>query len=213
ARGAPPAPDAAAQSPAAVEEIERPLASIRERIQTNLAGVFEGLQIHAGFLGATIKDKLGGAFTYLSGLVNKFGGTVKTVFSGLGTFIAGFSVGAIRYKLDRILDETVDKVQKLGDRAAAVGIPVEKLQELTRWAEASGIAAGTLDTNLVGLDKTLGQIAAGKNKDAAQVFKDLKIDLTDVATGQPRQAIDILRDLATAMQGMPDAQRVLVGNK
>jgi hypothetical protein len=231
------APDVAAQIQDvadAVEESWQPLRAIREQIQSQFSQVLDTVQMHVGRvgeafrerfggaivyvsglfsqLGSTIRKHLGGAFDFVSGIATKLGSTVKTVFLGIGTFLAGFSIASVVAKLDAILDETIAKVSALGDRAEAIGLPVEKLQELQRWAEQSGVSAGELDKSLGRLTQTLGQVAAGRNKDAAQVFKDLGIALTDTVTGAPRQAADILRDLATKLHDMPDAtERARVG--
>jgi hypothetical protein len=199
------------QITAAAEKLDQPLASMGDKLRASLSRTFSDLGKRAGELGAAIKQRIGGAFSGLVGLFEGVAGRLKGVFVGLGGFLAGAGLAEAIRIATRGIDEFTKKVQKLGEQSRVLGIPVEQLQELQRWARDANLPLKTLDTNLARLTRTIGEVAAGKNKKATELFKELNIAVTD-AVGKARPTADVLRDIATAIASMTsEADRARVG--
>lgn len=83
--------------------------------------------------------------------------------------------------------------------AAKTGVGVEQLQKFRFAATQNGSSAEVMDSALKHLNKTMAEAAAGKNKDAAEMFKKLGINLKD-ANGHIRSAEEVLPQLADAIK-------------
>ena len=83
----------------------------------------------------------------------------------------------------------------VNDASKKIGINAEKLQELEYAGKLAGVMPETLQGGLAKLNKGLGEAAAGKNKDLANMFKELGISIRD-ANGQVRSAADVMPQLA-----------------
>jgi ABC-type transporter Mla subunit MlaD len=192
------------QITAAAEQLDEPLTSMGERLRESLSRTFSDLGERAGALGARIKQRIGGAFSGLVGLFEGVAGRLKGIFTGLSGFLAGAGFAEAIRIVTAGLDAFAETAQRLGEQARSLGIPVERLQELQRWARDANLPLKQLDTNLARLTRTIGEVAAGENKQATALFKELSIAVTDAA-GKARPTADVLRDIASAIARMPNA--------
>src|SRR4029453_16662665 len=192
------------QVKAAVAEVERPLTSLGDRVRSQLSRAFAGVSESATTVRAHVQ-RIGVALDAVGGIGASVATKLQSIFGGLGGFLAkfgaGFGIASLIGVAFKGLDELVAKATKLGETARTIGVPVERLQELQRWAKDSSLSVEVLDRNLGRLTRTLGQVAAGENKKAAELFKDLNIAVTDAA-GKPRQTADVWRDLSAAFPKM-----------
>src|SRR5262245_59263050 len=191
---------------AVVAKLDQPIAGIGDKLRASLSKTFLGVGTRVGTLGNQIRTNLGGAFSGVSGAVERMGASIKTFFTGIGGFLTGaLVVGAIK-RITAGLDEFAKQAQRLGEQARGLGVTVEELQYLQRWARDANLPVGTMKKNLGRLNRTIGQVAAGKNKKAGELFEELGVAITD-PEGKIRPFLDILRDTAEAVSKMPDAAR------
>jgi methyl-accepting chemotaxis protein len=196
---------------AAADKLDAPIAGIGNKLRASLSRTFSDLGKQVGTLGAAIKARVGGAWTGVVGLIESTAGRLKTFFTGIGGFLAGAGIAEAIALATAGLDEFAKTAQKLGETSRTLGIPVETLQELQRWARDANLPIKQLETNLGRLTRTIGEVAAGKNKKMTELFDELSISVTDAA-GKARPTADVLRDIAAAIAKMPDAtERARVG--
>ena len=89
-----------------------------------------------------------------------------------------------------------DKLAAVSDKS---GVATDKLQKLRYAASVNGSSADEMDQALVRLNKTMAEVAAGKNKNAAELFHTLGINIKD-ANGNIRNASEVLPQLAEAFR-------------
>lgn len=126
----------------------------------------------------------------------------KDNFSGLSalTFtpiLGALSAGALILK-DSIAS-SVEYASSVDDVSKALGIGAESLQEFRYAAQLSGSSAQEMDNALSILNRNLANVAAGSNKNLADLLKHLGIATKD-ANGNLRTTADILPELADAMK-------------
>lgn len=92
---------------------------------------------------------------------------------------------------------------ELARTAKIIGISAQQLGELHYAAELSDVETESLDTGLKKLNKTIGEAAAGKNKDALELFRHLGISLRD-ANGHLHTSADLFPQLAEAFSKTQD---------
>lgn len=90
----------------------------------------------------------------------------------------------------------------LGNRARMFGVDVESLQELRFAAEQSGMAVDNFDTALRRFIRRSAEAAQGTGA-AKNAFKELGVELHD-NEGRLRRSEDLLRDVADALQRVPN---------
>jgi len=175
--------DPAAQIKSQVAEVQAALAPVQEHI----AGLGESLRTFFSELGTGIRDKLGGAFTWISGQASSVGGALKSAFTPLLDIAAGAGLGAIAALFSVVtsgMRETVELAGRLGTRADAIGVTVEQLQELEHWMTMGGGKAETLDKGMLKLTRTLGAVKEGArgSKNAAELLDQMGIALDSAST-------------------------------
>lgn len=119
----------------------------------------------------------------LSGIAKAAGGAASSL-GALGGQIAGFlgpvaALGAIGSAGGMIsaAKSAAEFGKQLGAASVKTGVAVDQLAKYHNIAETMNIDTGTMDKGFVKLNRTLGDAAAGKNKNAAAMFKKLKIDV------------------------------------
>jgi hypothetical protein len=175
--------DPAEQIKSQVAAVQAAIAPVKEHI----AGVGESLRTFFSELGTGIRDKVGSAFSTVSGLATSLGGTLKTAFTPLLDIAAGAGLGAIAALFSVVtsgMRETVELAGRLGTRADAIGVTVEQLQELEHWMTMGGGKAETLDKGMLKLTRTLGAVKEGArgSKNAAELLDQMGIALDSAST-------------------------------
>ena len=184
-----------------VAKLDQPMASMGDKLRASIARTFSDLGKRAGDLGAAIKGQVGGAFESLAAIAARVSTSLKGFFTGIGGFLTGAAVmGAVK-QISAGLDAFAKRAQALGEKARGLGVTVEEFQGLERWARDANLPVGTMEKNLGRLNRTIGQVAAGKNKAATELLADLGVNVTE--DGKLRPFLDIVRDLADAIARMP----------
>jgi TP901 family phage tail tape measure protein len=119
--------------------------------------------------------------------------------SALGALAAGLSLGAVT-------NQYLQQADAIGKMADSIGVDMEELQA---WGEAAARAGGSaqgFQQSLQSMNRSL-QLAAQGQGEAAKMFQTFGIKVTD-ANGKARDSLDVLRDLAGAMEGM-DKQKAM----
>lgn len=94
---------------------------------------------------------------------------------------------------------TAEWGEELDKASAKTGVAANELAKLHHIADAMHIDPGSLDKGLVKLNRTLAEAAAGKNKNAVEMFRKLHIGIRD-ASGQVRTADQVFPQMADAIQ-------------
>lgn len=94
---------------------------------------------------------------------------------------------------------TAEWGEELDKASAKTGVAANELAKLHHIAEAMKIEPEALDKGLVKLNRTLAEAAAGKNKNAVEMFRKLHIGIRD-ASGQVRTADKVLPQMSDAIQ-------------
>lgn len=113
--------------------------------------------------------------------------------------MAAISVFSAGYFFARMFAGASQRADELKDMASKVGVTVEKLQELRFAAKMMGGSAEGMDSALAKGNKTLAEAAAGKNADAAALYRRLGISMRD-SSGKVRNFADVLPQLAEAFE-------------
>lgn len=135
--------------------------------------------------------KSGDQLTRTNDTLGKIGGALKGAFAGV---LAGFSLGAVINQVN----QAVDAMDALRDRANELGISLERLQEIEFGASLEGIEAPTLERALVRLSTLIDDVASGQ-KTAIDLFQKYGISAR-TATGEVASAEAVLAGIAKRMQ-------------
>lgn len=139
----------------------------------------------------TFSQKAGDNFNSLTKTIGK----MKVAFAG---FIAAIAVrGAFR-----AITESIDKLDKLGDTAAKIGISTDALQELRYAASQVNVEQSALDMGLQRFTRRLGEARKGTGE-LKDTLLDANIALVD-QEGRARSTEDVLADYADAIQNAGD---------
>ena len=114
--------------------------------------------------------------------------------AALGGIAAGLSLGAITSQYLREADA-------IGKLSKSIDADVEELQAWGSAAAQAGGSAEAFNGTVQGLTRNLQQASKNAKGPAAQALQELGIKATD-ASGKARDAFEVLRDMAGAMEGM-----------
>ena len=137
--------------------------------------------------------KMGRDLERLNGQFRRLGRALQV---GLGTLGVGLEFTDLVNQVGRLISEFA----RLGDRADAIGISAQRLQELSFAAEQSGASAAQMEDALQRLNLRLGLAAEGGGP-AADAFDRLDIELRD-AQGEVRGVSEVFDDAVAAMEGI-----------
>jgi methyl-accepting chemotaxis protein len=197
---------------AAADKLDAPIAGIGNKLRASLSRTFSDLGKQVGTLGAAIKARVGGAWTGVVGLIESTAGRLKTFFTGIGGFLAGAGIAEAIALATAGLDEFAKTAQKLGETSRTLGIPVETLQELQRWARDANLPVKQLETNMAKLTRALGTVRAGTkgSERLAEAFGALGI--TDEQLANVKNVTELMPLLAKGFAELADpAERARVG--
>lgn len=103
----------------------------------------------------------------------------------------------------RVSRDFADVGSEIGDSAKRVGVSSEALQEWRYAADKSGASSAQLESGLQALNKRVGDVARGKAKDTAALFKKLGISVKD-SHGKIKPLTQLLPQLAEAFKKNKD---------
>lgn len=146
---------------------------------TRRIGVESGFPIVARQVGGLTRSvgALGGRLRGLLGPLTAIGGIASV--AGIGRMITGFANAG-------------DEVAKMADRT---GMAVEELQQYQFAADLAGASGTELNDGFRRLNRTLAEVASGRNDQAAELFEQLGIDVRD-AEGEIRGLSEVMPELA-----------------
>jgi hypothetical protein len=139
--------------------------------------------------------KLGASF---SSLIGKAAAGMAAVFS-IGA-VAGGIIGAAKY---------ADGLTKSAD---LLGVNIAEYERWTRAVTLAGGSAEGFKSTLMGLNSNMQMIATTGNSRAKPFFDKLGISVFD-ANGKIKSAIDLMPELAAAMEGLSAAEIQGLGQK
>jgi hypothetical protein len=155
----------------------------------NVGSALENLGQASGLaqLGEKVEG-LGAKFMGLGQAAGALAGPLSLALGGLS--IAGI-IGVAKH--------AADYGAELYVASEKTGVAVEQLARLHYVADENGASTQELDKGLAHLNKTIGDVATGHNKQALDTFRHLGIDIHD-STGHLRTAASVWGDLAEAIQ-------------
>lgn len=128
------------------------------------------------------------------------GASFKELAAGGAVLVGAFvAVGAAVLKLNQHL---ADARNELIDTATRTGLAVDTIAGLKLAAEGSGQELSTLATGLIQFPKRMADVARGTGE-ALVAFESLGVSVKD-ANGDMRASDDVLREMASAIQAIPD---------
>lgn len=129
----------------------------------------------------------------VAGAANHLTGKIGLPLTALSGVLGGFSLVAIK---NAVVGFT-DMGEEIYEASLRTGMSVEQLQRMKYVSEQAGVPVESLQMGMAKLNKQMGDVSAGKNKDLALLMKKLGISARD-ANGQLKAGIDILPQLADA---------------
>jgi hypothetical protein len=152
---------------------------------------FEGLTAHVRLLR--------GHFGNLSASIGEFGekfSELVPAFAGLGA--AGSLVG-----LFEMTEHASEAYSELNKAAIAAGVTAQQFSTLSGAAALADVPVDQMSHALFRLNRDIGDVASGKNKDVAALFHQVGIIIRD-ANGHLKSAADLLPQLADAFSKTHD---------
>jgi hypothetical protein len=155
--------------------------SVVDRVSRPMRGIVRSLQ---------------GPATALRG-VGSAAGQVGARIAGVLGPMTGLSAVARTFALGKVVSDFTSFGDQLAKQAQRIGVSVEALQRLRYAGDMAGASQEALDDALLKGNKILAEAASGKNKDVAELYRRLGIELRDSA-GQVKSMADIMPELADA---------------
>lgn len=163
-------------------------------ISANAEGMIKALKT----VNAATKDTR----KYLSDVAKQagsLGGKLGLPLAAVSGVLGGFSLAAVKGAVTAF-GEMGETIYKGSIRA---GMSVEQYQRMKYVAEQAGVGVEMLEGSMGKLNRTVGEVGGGKNKNAADLFKRLGINVRD-ANGHIKAGVDILPELADAFKRNQD---------
>ncbi|MGE4504033.1 MAG: hypothetical protein AB7D51_01700 [Desulfovibrionaceae bacterium] len=135
-------------------------------------------------------EKFGSALATNATRVAAFGAAVQAM--AIGAYAAIYKVAESRSELLTLAD--------------AIGVPVQRLEELSYIAEQTGASQDALKSSLQGVTDALGGVTIGQG--GIETFHRLGIATRD-ANGRLRDSADVLLDVGKKLEGMDPAKATM----
>jgi len=162
------------------------------RVAVNVSQKFRGIAERTGL------NRIGGMLSNLSararGMATDFG---KMLLPLVGLGAGGAAITGI-LSLQHGLDAFIETGKRLNVVHERLGITVERLQDFEHWALLAEVPTEAMDQAMGRLNRTLAQVAAGKNKEATKLLGFIHVSARD-AHKHVRSAADVMPQLADAM--------------
>ena len=133
-----------------------------------------------------------------SGFLDSFR-AVDRLAGSLGLVTGVTSLAGIAAFTDRWRSTTA----ALNSTSKMLGVGVSTLSKLQGAARLAGIGAEDMNAGLKGLGETLRDATFGRNSDAIQMFRQLKVEFED-SPGKVRDMVDVLPELADKIAAIKD---------
>lgn len=141
-----------------------------------------------------------------SNRVKQFSGQMQALgaqWQRVGAMLKGAAaIGAI-VGVGVAVNRTMQEIEKLGDTASEIGIPVEKLTALKHAAESSGASIEALSIGMKTLARNMGAAAADGHGSIAQAFRSIGVSVLDV-NGKIKSTDQVMLEFADRMANMRD---------
>lgn len=183
-----------------VDRLAVPMKRAQERVAKALEPV---KRLNNSLAGLREAAGLGNLADAVGEVGRKFGGVAAAArdFGFRIAALGGIAGGALA-SIVHSFAQTGDELTRLSGK---LGIGVEALQELQYAARLNEVEAGTLESTLAVLNRTVGQAAAGAGPGRA-AFRRLGIELRDSA-GKIRPLQELLPEIADALNDLNDQGR------
>jgi len=142
---------------------------------------------------------LRGHFGNLSGSIGAVGGSISSLMPAL----AGLGAGASLAGVFSLTEHVSQSFAELNKSAIQAGMSASQFGSLSYAARMTDVNVQSMGTGLNRLNRAIGDVASGKNKDASALFRHLGIATRD-ANGHMVSAGDILPRLAEAFKNTTD---------
>lgn len=152
--------------------------------------------------------QLDAEFENLAAITGRLGGALGAI-GPIGASVA-VSLGALALTVRKINDlsrEAIEVFSNLANNADKMGVSVETLQELRFASEQVGVVSKTLDLAFQRFTRRLGEAAQGGGE-LKGILEKYGIAVRN-ADGSTRSAVDVMGDLAEAVQGAESEQEQL----
>lgn len=133
--------------------------------------------------------------------IQKTESSLRKFAAGVAQIGAAMGVAAVA-GITAITKSAIDAADKLDETAQKVGVGVEALSSLTFAARMSGVEAGTLNTALTKLSRSISE-AQNPTSEAANAFKALGVSVKD-SDGKLKSADAVLKEMAKRFESAPD---------
>ncbi len=140
-------------------------------------------------------------FPDLKGLA-AFKETISNVKEKLFTFVG--TVEAAGVAIAGFFAHSLEGIDAQGKLSEQIGVSVEQLQELQYAANIAGGSSDDLNNSLKGLNKNISEASQGAGG-AVEVFERLGIQTQKA--GQLKPTVEIFKELADKLKGLPSAQQ------
>jgi hypothetical protein len=201
------------------EEVFKAIIAAQDQTAATFESIIARLQkvehaAHAAGHAAHEVEEHGGGFAHFSERVHELG----EHFEGLREHIKGAlekavellpALGALSgigslVGLFEMTEKAAEGFAEFNAQALKLGITRGQLSGLRLAAQMTDVPIEKLDAGLAKLSLTMGQVAVGKNKDAAGLMRHLGISMRD-AHGHARTVADVMPQLADAFKHTTDA--------
>ncbi|HEV7344260.1 MAG TPA: hypothetical protein VGN60_01320 [Devosia sp.] len=130
--------------------------------------------------------------------VDGFSHAAKIGFAAVAAAAAAAAAG-----MAVMVKGSIDNADAMRKSAQAAGVTTEALSRLRYAADLSGVSAGTLDTAMGRLSRTMNDMANGTSNAATKAMDALGLAAVD-SEGKLRSSTDVLGDIAERFAGMED---------
>ena len=112
--------------------------------------------------------------------------------------------------LTKAINKYVDQSFELGKLAKATDVSIERLQAWRGAAADAGVEAGTFESAIYGVQKSMASAAVSGRNDFTDMLTRLSIGWMK-ATGEVRNSEDVILDVADRLSKLSNTQAIHVG--
>jgi hypothetical protein len=141
-----------------------------------------------------------------SSRVKQFSGQMQALgaqWQRVGTLLKGAAAIGALVGVGVAMNGTMKEIERLGDTAREIGMPVEQLTALKHAAESSGASIEVLSVGMKTLARNMAAAAADSRGSIAQAFRSVGVSVLE-ANGEIRSTNDVMLDFADRLSGMRD---------
>lgn len=127
--------------------------------------------------------------------VETFGQKVKRTMSSAALPMAavGVAATAMAFKVQRAVEDTLEKLDKIGKSAKNIGLTAESFQELSYAAELSGVGVDLFQKSMAKLEKASEDAIDGL-KTSERAFAKMGISVEELRAASPEELLNMVAD-------------------